>query len=136
MYLRTRIPYKDDSHLIRLTMDTFKVKRTIIQNILKKSHEVIVICNNDDKIIGFLCYKFILRDVIFINYVVLDRQYQGQGISGSFLPDVITYARKKGIRGVVGFVDEDNHDAYKIFRHWGFQPLLNIAGGTLIGIII
>ncbi|KQU16205.1 hypothetical protein ASG61_29150 [Bacillus sp. Leaf75] len=136
MYLRKRIPYKDDSYLISLTMDNFKVKSTVVQNILKKSHEVLVICNNDDEVIGYLCYKLIVKDVIFINYVVLDRQYQGQGVGRSFLPNVISYARKKGIRGVTGFVNNNNSEAYHIFRHWGFRPLVNIAGGTLIGIII
>ncbi|MED4029634.1 GNAT family N-acetyltransferase [Priestia megaterium] len=136
MYLRKRIPYKDDSYLISLTMDNFKVKSTVVQNILKKSHEVLVICNNDDKVIGYLCYKFIAKDIIFINYVVLDRPYQGQGVGGSFLPTVISYARKKGIRGATGFVNNNNSEAFKIFSHWGFQPLVNIAGGTLIGIII
>ncbi|MBZ6484012.1 GNAT family N-acetyltransferase [Priestia aryabhattai] len=136
MYLRKRIPYKDDSYLISLTMDNFRVKRTVVQNILKQSYEVLVICNNEDEVIGYLCYKLILKDVIFINYVVLDRPYQGQGVGGSFLPNAISYARKKGIRGVTGFVDNHNSEAYQIFRHWGFRPLVNIAGGTLIGVII
>jgi len=136
MYLRKRIPHKDDSYLISLTMDNFKVKSTVVQNMLEKSHEVLVICNNDDKVIGYLCYKFIMKDVIFINYVVLDRPYQGQGVGGSFLPTVISYARKKGIRGATGFVNNNNPEAFKIFRHWGFRPLVNIADGTLIGIII
>jgi GNAT superfamily N-acetyltransferase len=77
-----------------------------------------------------------VKDVIFINYVVLNRSYQGQGVGGSFLPTVISYARKKGIKGATGFVNNNNSEAYHIFKHWGFRPLVNLAGGTLIGIII
>jgi len=53
MHLRKRIPYKGDSYLISLTMDNFKVKSTVVQNILKRSHEVLVIFNSDDKVIGW-----------------------------------------------------------------------------------
>ncbi|MCM3308588.1 GNAT family N-acetyltransferase [Priestia megaterium] len=133
MYLRRRIPYVDDSSLINLAVSTFNIESTMFRNILKRANEVIVICNNDDEIIGFLCYRFVLKDIVFIEFVILDRNYQGKGIAHSFLPDMIKYANKQGIKGVFGYVSKNNSKALKIFEGWGFRQIINSSNGILIG---
>jgi len=133
MYLRRRIPYVDDSSLINLAVSTFNIESTMFRNILKRANEVIVICNNDDEIIGFLCYRFVIKDVVFIEFIVLDPNYQGKGIAHSFLPDIIKYAKKQGIKGAVGYVSKNNPKALKIFKGWGFRPIINSSNGILIG---
>lgn len=133
MYLRKRIPSADDSTLINLAVNTFNVNSTMFKEILKKSKEVIVICNDDDDVVGFLCYRFILRNIVYIDYVVIDPDYQGKGVAQSFLPDMIQYARNLGVKGASGFVSGKNSKALEIFKKWGFQPIMTSSKGTLIG---
>lgn len=67
-----------------------------MNEILQKSHKVLVVCNDKGKVVGFLCYNLYLYKVAHINYVVLDKKYRGKGILQSLLPELVTYVRKKG----------------------------------------
>lgn len=136
MYLRQRIPYQDDPYLINLATNNFNVESKKFENILRSAHEVIVLCNNEGEKIGFFCYRFLLKNIIFIDYVILDPQYQGRGIAHSLLPNLVEYAQKQGIRGVTGYVSKNNSKAFYTFKHWGFKPIINFSNGVFIGIRI
>ncbi|WP_374187733.1 GNAT family N-acetyltransferase (plasmid) [Priestia aryabhattai] len=136
MYLRRRIPYQDDSYLINLATNNFNIEPKKFESILRSAHEVIVLCNNEDEAVGFFCYRFLLKNIIFIDYVILDTQYQGKGIAHSLLPNLVEYAKKQGIRGATGYVSKNNSKALQIFKHWGFKPIVNFSNSVFIGILI
>lgn len=46
MYLLKRIPCQDDINLIGLFVNNFKIESEMFLNILRKAHEVIIICND------------------------------------------------------------------------------------------
>lgn len=136
MYIRESSSYRDEPHLIDLAVNAFGVRSETVQDILDSTDKIIVFCNRNDKIIGFLCYRFTIKNAIFINYAVLDPEYQGKGIASSFLPVLTKYARNQGIKIVTGFVSNNNLKAFNIFTSWGFKPISSFNDGVLIGTII
>lgn len=121
MYIRKRVPGKDDPFLVDMVVSNFQVRKNVIEMIINMANEVMIVCDSNDTIIGFVCYRFRIGQTIFVDYVVLDTKHQGKGIATSFLPVFESHLMKQGIRNVFGTVDEENTDALKTFRHWGFK---------------
>ena len=134
MYIRKRIPGKDNPVLIRMVKDNFQVRTETINSILKYANEVLVLCddNDNDKIAGFVSYRFRLGNMVYVDYVVLDFKYQGKGIATSFLPVFENYFLKQGINTIYGTVDEENTEALRLFKRWGFKTKGKIASSFII----
>ncbi|MCK1993951.1 GNAT family N-acetyltransferase [Peribacillus muralis] len=136
MYFRSWKPKKDKKKLTELTVKNFHVSPDTVDDILHKSHKVLVIYNDKGKIVGYLCYNLYLYKVAHINYVVLDQKYRGKGILQSLLPELVAYARKQGILVVSGFVNKKNPQALQKFKDFGFIPILNYHDDILIQSLI
>ncbi|ANC79132.1 hypothetical protein ABE65_020915 [Fictibacillus phosphorivorans] len=121
MYIRKRVPGKDDPFLVDMVVSNFQVRKNVIEMIINMANEVMIVCDSNDTIIGFVCYRFRIGPTIFVDYVVLDTKHQGKGIATSFLPVFESHLMQQGIRNVFGTVDEENTDALKTFQHWGFK---------------
>lgn len=132
MYIRNRIPGKDDPYLIDMVVDNFKVKKETIQAILKHANEVLIVCDEDDQIAGFVSYRFRLGDMVYVDYVVLDDKHQGKGIASSFLPVFEKHLLNQGIRKVFGTVDEENLEALRLFLRWGFSVMGQLGSSIII----
>ncbi|MCM3731963.1 GNAT family N-acetyltransferase [Fictibacillus nanhaiensis] len=132
MYIRKRIPGKDDPILVDMVVNNFQVRKEIIQAILKMANEVLVVIDGNDRIAGFVSYRFRVGNMILVDYVVLDTKHQGKGIASSFLPVFEDHLLKQGIRIVYGTVDEENTDALRVFQHWGFQVKGQIGSSIII----
>jgi RimJ/RimL family protein N-acetyltransferase len=132
LYIRNRVPKKDDPYLIEMVMDNFKVKKETIKSLLKYSNEVLIVCDDDDRIAGFVSYRFRIHDMVYVDYVVLDYKYQGKGIATSFLPVFEKHMLDKGIRTIYGTVDEENEEALRLFLRWGFEVKGQIASSVII----
>ncbi|KZE63752.1 hypothetical protein AWM68_11600 [Fictibacillus phosphorivorans] len=132
MYIRKRVPGKDDPLLADLVVNNFQVRREVIELILKMANEVMVICESNNQIVGFVCYRFRIGNMIFVDYVVLDTKHQGKGIASSFLPVFEKHLLEQGIHTVFGTVDEDNTDALNVFKHWGFKVQGQIGSSIVI----
>ena len=136
MYIKERNSYKDESYLIDLAVNAFGVRTEIVQNVLKNTHKIIVFYDENYKAFGFLCYRFIVNDTVFIDYAVFDPKYQGKGVATRFLPSLKKIAKEKDVKVVTGFVSNNNPRAFNIFTSWGFKPILNLVDGVLIGTFI
>lgn len=136
MYIRKWIPEKDRMKLIDLTVNTFRVKAGRVNKELKGSYEILVLCDDNDEIAGFLSYRLYLNTIAFVNYIVLDQQHRGKGIVFSFLPQVIENMKKQGVRGIYGLVSKNNPKAMQQFRKWGFQPVRFFPKMILIQLFI
>ncbi|WNB92147.1 GNAT family N-acetyltransferase [Bacillus sp. NEB1478] len=132
MYIRNRIPGEDDPYLIDMVVDNFKVKKETIRAILKHANEVLIVCDEDDQIAGFVSYRFRLGDMVYVDYVVLDDKHQGKGIASSFLPVFEKHLLNQGIRKVFGTVDEDNREALRLFLRWGFNVMGQLGSSIII----
>ncbi|MBY6037521.1 GNAT family N-acetyltransferase [Fictibacillus nanhaiensis] len=132
MYIRNRIPSKDDPFLVEMVVSNFNVRTSTVQTILGHANEVLVVCDSKDHIIGFVSYRFRLGDMIYVDYVVLDAKHQGKGIASSFLPVFEKHMIKQGIRTIYGTVDEDNPEALSLFKRWGFQTKGQIGSSIII----
>ncbi|MGE6377793.1 GNAT family N-acetyltransferase [Peribacillus muralis] len=136
MYFRSWIPKKDKKKLTDITVRNFHVSPDTVNQILEKSHNVLVICNQKGKTVGFLCYNLYLYKVAHINYIVLEQKYRGKGIMQSLLPELVAYARKQGILVVSGFVNKKNPEALQKFKDLGFMPIFNYHDDILIQSLI
>jgi RimJ/RimL family protein N-acetyltransferase len=132
LYIRNRIPGKDDPYLVDMVVDNFKVKKETIQAILKHANEVLIVCDEEDRIAGFVSYRFRLGDMVYVDYVVLDYKYQGKGIASSFLPVFEKHLLNQGIRTIYGTVDEENPEALRLFLRWGFRVLGQLGSSVII----
>lgn len=121
MYLRSRNPEQDDAHLIAIAANTFGEKVAYsVKKRLEQASEVLVGCDEENQIIGFLIYR-LENELAFVDYVVVDTQYRGKGLAHSFMPTVIEYLKSKGARTLSGIVHKRNTDSLNIFLHWGFR---------------
>ncbi|MEH6944520.1 GNAT family N-acetyltransferase [Bacillus sp. JJ722] len=132
MYLRSWIPHTDRIQLIELAATTFNVNKTEVNKILRGAHDVIVIADEKDQIVGFLCYRLYLNHIAFVNYLVLDAKYRGKGIFNKMFPHAINYLKKKGIRGISGLVSRRNPRALKKFIEYGCIPIRVLPKHILI----
>ncbi|CAH0291650.1 hypothetical protein SRABI84_04225 [Peribacillus simplex] len=132
MYFREWKPKKDIKKLTDITVSNFRVSSNKVNEILQKSHKVLVICNDKGKVVGFLCYNLYLYKVAHINYIVLDKKYRGKGILQSLLPELVAYVREKRILVVSGFVNKNNPEALQKFKDLGFKPVLIYHDDILI----
>ncbi|MEY9865291.1 GNAT family N-acetyltransferase [Peribacillus sp. RS7] len=135
-FFRDWKPKKDIKKLTDITVKNFRVSSDKANEILQKSHKVLVICNDKGKVVGFLCYNLYLYKVAHINYVILDKKYRGKGILQSLLPELVAYVRKKGILVVSGFVNKNNPEALQKFKGLGFKPILIYHDDILIQSLI
>jgi ribosomal protein S18 acetylase RimI-like enzyme len=132
LYIRKWIPGKDNPVLVDMVVNNFQVKREVIQLILGMANEVMVVCDSNDRIAGFVSYRFRLGNMIYVDYVVLDTKHQGKGIASSFLPVFENHLLNQGIQVVYGTVDEDNTDALRAFKQWGFEVQGQIGSSIVI----
>ncbi|WP_226536853.1 GNAT family N-acetyltransferase [Fictibacillus halophilus] len=132
MYIRKWNPSKDNPVLVEMVVNNFQVKREVIQLILGMANEVMVVCDSNDRIAGFVSYRFRLGNMIYVDYVVLDTKHQGKGIASSFLPVFENHLLKQDIQVVYGTVDEDNTDALRVFQQWGFEVQGQIGSSIVI----
>lgn len=132
MYIRKRVPGKDDPILVDMVVNNFQVRKEVIELILRMANEVLIVSDNNNTIVGFVSYRFRIGQMIFIDYVVLDTKHQGKGIASSVLPAFERHLMEQGIRTVLGTVDEENTDALKVFQRWGFKVQGQIGSNIVI----
>lgn len=133
MYIRERRPAIDDRHLIDITLNNFETTHEQTRRILRTADTVLVICNDRNQVIGYISYRWILKGFAYVDYVVLDEQYQGKGIASSLLPKVMEHALENNIYCVLGYVSLENEESLRKFQKWGFQPLFYWLNGVVIG---
>lgn len=126
---------KDESQLINLAIRYFDVNKEQMSKTITDGN-VLVVCNSKHKVVGFICFSFVLQNAIYIHYVVLDPKYQGKGIAKKFLPNLVDYAKVQGIQIVMGIVDKSNDKNLNLFTSFGLTPIAVIDNGILIGAVI
>jgi L-amino acid N-acyltransferase YncA len=136
MYIRKRRTSRDDKRIIEITVENFETDESQVREMIKTADEIIIVCNEKHQVIGYLSYRWFIPGVIYIDYVVLDEPYQGQGIAKSLLPKVMEYARKKKVYAVLGFVSLKNKKSFKLFQQWGFQSIVQVMNGMIIGRVL
>jgi N-acetylglutamate synthase-like GNAT family acetyltransferase len=132
LYIRNRIPGKDDPFLIDMVVKNFKSQANIAPSVIKYSNEAMVVCDSNHQIVGFVSYSFRLGKVIFIDYLLIDPQYQGKGVASKFLPAFEEHLVNRGIETVIATVDNENARALELYKRWGFTIQGNVFNGIVI----
>lgn len=136
MYIRKWIPHTDRIKLIDLASTTFHVKRSKVNKILNSAYDVLVFVTDDGEITGFLCYRLYFQRAAFVDYLMFDGKYRGQGISYTLFPLVLNALKRNGIRGIYGFVSKSNQKALSIFKEWGCIPIHTFPNHFLVQMLI
>ncbi|WP_394172220.1 GNAT family N-acetyltransferase [Guptibacillus hwajinpoensis] len=132
MYIRKRISKKDDSALISIVLENFEVSANRIQGVLDQSREVLIVCHDDGKIAGFICYRFKINQLILIDYLVLDQNYQGKGITRSLQPAFEDFLVQQEIYFIYALVDEENKQGIESLKKLGFETVYKINSNFII----
>lgn len=136
MYLRKRKESTDDPYIVSILKQNFKVSSKQSHSIIKKSDGILVLCLENGPIIGFISYRHIFKNVVYVSYVALNQQFQNSGVGKMVLPVFINHAKNEGIQGIMGYVRSDNPEALRSFTKWGFHPIVYANEQTLIGRLI
>lgn len=88
----------------------------------------------DDKVIGFILARLTYVGVPFIEVaiiqaIVVDPEYQRQGIAGRLVNALLGYCHDEGINTIRAVIDEHNADLKRFFQRLGFSRsgLVNYA---------
>ncbi|YCI79293.1 GNAT family N-acetyltransferase [Bacillus sp. R1-10] len=136
MYLRERVPKNDDKRLLKIAKDNFRIENSNLIQLLDKSDKVIVLCNKKGFPIGFISYSFISNKSMYVHYLAIASNYVGRGIASSFITEFFDYLKRQGVKGITGYVTDDNIVANTIYKRWGFKEILKMPKGKLIATII
>lgn len=136
MHLRSWIPRSDRIRLTELIVNTFDINKTEANKILNGAHDVLIIADEEDRIIGFLCYRLYLHHIAFVNYLVIDAKYRGRGLFRKLFPHVVNYLKKREIKGIIGLVSKGNPRALKQFLKYGCIPLRVLPQHILIAMYL
>ncbi|WP_270179736.1 GNAT family N-acetyltransferase [Alkalihalobacillus sp. CinArs1] len=132
MYFRSRNPKSDDQKLIKIGTEIFAVSPKKVQRIIDHSFEVLVVCDKNDEVVGFLSYRLRINHMILVDYVMLRHDLQGSGIARSLLPAFEKYIQNKGITVLYGLVDRENTQGLESLKRLGFE----VKGEVLSNYII
>ena len=111
--------------------DLYKTNENLITeevfNLMVDSGNLFV-ADDSGKVVGVLeiVYKHIenpaqmTRDVIFIDSMAVDADYRGKGIGHLFFDKVKELQAASGADGIELTVNAKNHDAYEMYKNYGF----------------
>lgn len=67
--------------------------------------------------------------------IVVDDAWQGTGVAGILMLDLIEAARNKGLKAMVGFVLASNHKMLKFCRQLGFEFHRDMGEGDTVNVV-
>ena len=100
--------------------------RKALEKLLATENYVILVAELDGKIVGFIDY-YILPSVwekwneATINYLFIDKEYQGRGIGSKLLKEVIKQTDKMGIMELHVGTEKENKRAIRLYKKHGFR---------------
>lgn len=91
---------------------------------------IIKLVLNDDVLIGTIIYHKINEKVVYLDMVVIDKQYQKMGIGSKLLGDLIIYAKDNNISIIeTKAIEAKGHiNSKKLLENYGF-----VQGETING---
>ena len=95
-----------------------------IRTYLREGKAKIYICEDNDKVIGFLWFFFHCVNqikYIHLNKIIVHKQYRGKSISTQLLDFLFDYAYKHDVEKIDLNVSSDNKLALKIYENIGFK---------------
>ena len=100
--------------------------RKALEKLLATENYVILVAELDGKIVGFIDY-YILPSVwekwneATINYLFIDKEYQGRGIGSKLLKEVIKQTDKMRIMELHVGTEKENKRAIRLYKKHGFR---------------
>ncbi len=67
--------------------------------------------------------------------IAVDDAWQGTGVAGLLMLDLIAAARERGLKTMEGFVLSSNHKMLKFSRQLGFESHRELGGGDTVHIV-
>ncbi|MBX9988381.1 GNAT family N-acetyltransferase [Priestia aryabhattai] len=136
MYIRESTNDKDIPILVDLVVEAFGSSPNIARNTILKSNTILIIYDETDKIIGFVCYRYLTDKIIFVDYFVIDKNHHNKGIASLVLDYSVKDLRSKGVEKIIAFISGVNPKAFNIFSKWGFNAIKFLPNGVIIGVNI
>jgi len=87
-----------------------------------ENHDAYVLCNKDEKIIGFMC-GWKISDEFSITNFGINKKYQRQKLGAYLFGEVLTLKRDSGINAFFLEVRESNFPAVNFYQQFGFSKL-------------
>lgn len=76
---------------------------------------------NNDKPAGLVMLKDLGRNLGYVYYIAVAREFRGKGIAGRLLDDSLAYFFNQGMHEVYSSVEEDNEDSKRLFESRHFK---------------
>lgn len=114
-----KIEYANDADFKYIVDNDKHVKKELIE-IKIKQKEIIVVKDNDKKIIGWLRYNYFWDNTPFMNMLYLDKSYRNNGIGKTLVAFWENEMKKKGF-DLVMTSTLSNEDAQHFYRKLGYK---------------
>ena len=95
-------------------------KREDFQDLIDSSNSIYLVILADDRVVGAAGYTFNGFEG-YINNVVIDIDYRGQGLGQVLMKELLTVGRKNGVHEFTLEVRVSNTPAIKLYESLGFK---------------
>ena len=95
-------------------------KREDFQDLIDSSNSIYLVILAGDRVVGAAGYTFNGFEG-YINNVVIDIDYRGQGLGGVLMKELLTVGRKNGVHEFTLEVRVSNIPAIKLYESLGFK---------------
>jgi ribosomal protein S18 acetylase RimI-like enzyme len=100
-------------------------EQTNLKEVLEEENRItLAFCEDNNEVIGIasMCtYKVISGKKGWIEDVVVDEQYRGQGIGRKLMEKLLEEGKKKGLTEILLFTEDHRIPAIKLYSDLGFQ---------------
>jgi phosphinothricin acetyltransferase len=100
-------------------------KQLTVAEILQQETPVyIVCCREEGRIVGIALmalYKVLSGHKAWIEDVVVDQQYRGQGVGRALVKKLISLAEEKGVSDIFLFTETHRQVAIRLYEQLGFE---------------
>ncbi|WP_130275880.1 GNAT family N-acetyltransferase [Cecembia calidifontis] len=99
--------------------------QTNLREVLEEENQItLACCEHNDQVIGIasMCtYKVISRKKGWIEDVVVDEQYRGQGIGRKLMEKLLEEGKKKGLTEILLFTEDHRIPAIRLYLDLDFK---------------
>lgn len=112
--------HKEGRKDIFLDKDEIKLKDELQKELEKEDVHILMLIDNN-KVLGYMNYEIKKRSNLWINEIIITKDYRGRGYSRLLIDKAFEVAREKGLKRVELDCWSFNQNAIDMYKYLGFN---------------
>lgn len=115
---------EDLSDILKLERELFKepYSEETLRKELKLPFSVGLTAKLNGKLVGY-CLGWLIGESCEVHRIGVKKEFQGKGIGGKLLKELIKLSKERGVKQVILEVNEKNHRAISLYKRFGFVKI-------------